>query len=42
MYNSYHYISVLNKNNNDLIKANVVGTLCKIHWFAKENIITIM
>ena len=40
MYNSYHHISVLNKNNNDLMPANVVGTLCENNdWFAKERLL---
>lgn len=38
MYNSYHYISILDKNNSeDDINANVVGTLCENNdWFAKD------
>ena len=40
MYNSYHHISVLNKNNNNLINANVVGTLCENNdWFAKKRLL---
>ena len=40
MYNSYHHISVLNKSNNNLINANVVGTLCENNdWFAKKRLL---
>ena len=40
MYNSYHYISVLNKNNEELLPVNVVGTLCENNdWFAQDRLL---
>jgi diaminopimelate decarboxylase len=39
MYNSYHYITILNKDSN-LMLANVVGTLCENNdWFAKDRLL---
>jgi len=39
MYNSYHYISILNKDKNHK-KSNVVGTLCENNdWFARDRMI---
>ena len=36
MYNSYHHITILDKEK-DLKKSNVVGTLCENNdWFAKD------
>ena len=36
MYNAYHHITVLT-NNTNIIKANIVGTLCENNdWFAKD------
>jgi diaminopimelate decarboxylase len=36
MYNAYHHITVLTDNTN-IIKANIVGTLCENNdWFAKD------
>jgi len=40
MYNSYHYISILNKDDTDLMEANVVGTICENNdWFAKNRLL---
>jgi len=40
MYNAYHYISVLNKNNEELLPVNVVGTLCENNdWFAQDRLL---
>lgn len=40
MYSSYHHITVLGKENNELEPANVVGTLCENNdWFAKERLL---
>jgi diaminopimelate decarboxylase len=37
MYGAYHYITVSGKENNNKIKANVVGTLCENNdWFATD------
>ncbi len=40
MYNSYHYISILDKDDTDVMEANVVGTLCENNdWFAKNRLL---
>jgi diaminopimelate decarboxylase len=41
MYNSYHHITILDKENNENLKeANVVGTLCENNdWFAKNRLL---
>ena len=41
MYNSYHHITILNRNNDKNIKnSNVVGTLCENNdWFAKNRLL---
>ena len=40
MYNSYHHISILDKDEN-LKVSNVVGTLCENNdWFAKDRLTT--
>ena len=43
MYNSYHHINILNRNNDKNKKiCNVVGTLCENNdWFAKNRLLTI-
>ena len=41
MYNSYHYISILNKDKKDYnINSNIVGTLCENNdWFARDRLL---
>jgi diaminopimelate decarboxylase len=40
MYGAYHHITILDKENSELEKSNVVGTLCENNdWFAKDRLL---